>query len=492
MFSKTGLKRVRSLPTWMRTGEKPWSLATRLTAWYAASAFTLLLMATGYLYWALVTNFDREDDETLVDEIQILRKLLRDQPENASEIQEEVAGEWDARQYARIYSRILNEDGHTEIETPGMNERFAPNTFPLPVAAGVTPGRGSDIRALTGPIFRALAAEATVGLSHQSTRIIQVALERTYEKSLLAVYRRRMWLVLGFALLLCILGGDQIARRGIRPVAEITGTAQRIRSSTLHERIETHGLPAELATLAGTFNEMLDRLATSFARLSQFSADIAHELRTPINNIRGEAEVALGKSRSPEEYREVLGSCLEECGRLGRLIDSLLFLARAESPETQITKEPVDVGQELRLVRDFYEAAAAEAKITLAVETTETVKLDVARTLFHRAIGNLVANALNHTPPEGLVTMTMIKNDAAVHITVSDTGCGIPAINLPYLFDRFYRVDRARSSASGGAGLGLAIVKSIVTLHGGSVEIGSEVGHGTQVTLVLPCRMTHS
>lgn len=492
MFSKIGLDRVRSLPSRMRPAEKPWSLATRLTAWYAVSAFTLLLVATGFLYWALATNFDREDDEMLEDEIYILRKLLRDQPENISEIQEEAEGEWDARQYVRIYIRILNKDGHTEIETPGMSEGLAPNIFPLPIAADAVLGRGSDIRALTGPVFRALAAEATVGLSHQSTRIIQVALERTYGKALLAAYRRRMWFVLGFALLLCVLAGDRIARRGIRPVAEITETARRIRSSTLHERIEALGLPAELAALASTFNEMLDRLATSFGRLSQFSADIAHELRTPINNIRGEAEVALGKARSPEEYREVLGSCLEECGRLGRLIDSLLFLARAESPETQITKEPVDVGQELTIVQDFYEAAAAEAEVTLAVETTETVKIDVARTLFQRAVGNLVANALSYTPPGGLVTVTMTKDDAAVRIIVSDTGCGIPAVNLPYLFDRFYRVDRARSSASGGAGLGLAIVKSIVTLHGGSVEIVSEVGHGTQVTLALPCQMTNS
>src|SRR5262249_7366571 len=150
-------------------------------------------------------------------------------------------------------------------------------------------------------------------------------------------------------------------------------TTRRIRSTTLHERVELAGLPAELSVLAGTFNEMLDRLEESFTRLARFSADIAHELRTPVNNLRGEAEVALGKARAPEEYREVLGSCLEECGRLSRIIDSLLFLARAESPETQIAREWIDVGRELAVVRDFYEAAAGEAGVTLRLAAPQGI-----------------------------------------------------------------------------------------------------------------------
>src|SRR5262249_16434652 len=152
------------------------------------------------------------------------------------------------------------------------------------------------------------------------------------------------WLVLGIALVVCAFAGYHIARRGLRPLVEITATTRRIRSTTLSERLAGHGLPAELGELAATFNEMLDRLEGAVARLGRFSADIAHELRTPVNHLRGEAEVALSRPRSPEEYREVLGSGLEECVRLTRLIDSLLFLARAEVPETQITLEPLDVG----------------------------------------------------------------------------------------------------------------------------------------------------
>jgi two-component system heavy metal sensor histidine kinase CusS len=202
---------------------------------------------------------------------------------------------------------------------------------------------------------------------------------------------------------------------------------------------------------------MLDRLEESFKRLARFSADIAHELRTPVNNLRREAEVALGKSRSAEGYREVLGSCLEECARLSRIIDSLL-----------------------------YEAAAAEAGVTLRLICSDGMVANLDRTLFQRAVGNLVANALAHTPAGGIVTVAAGREDGAVTVNVTDTGCGIPEAHLPHVFDRFYRVDDARSTATGGVGLGLAIVKTIAGLHHGSAMIKSEVGKGTRVTLAFP------
>ena len=231
---------------------------------------------------------------------------------------------------------------------------------------------------------------------------------------------------------------------------------------------------------------MLDRLEESFGRLAQFSADIAHELRTPVNNLRGEAEVTLSRPRSVEEYRDVLGSNLEECVRLSRMIDSLLFLARAENPRTQIEKEPLSVGRELTAVQAFYEASAAEAGVRLAVAECGEMIVVANRPLLQRAVGNLVANALAHTPPGGTVALSAMSAEGMIRIEVLDTGCGIPAEHVPRLFDRFYRVDRARSSATGGVGLGLAIVKGIAELHGGSVTLTSGVGRGTCITLQLP------
>jgi two-component system heavy metal sensor histidine kinase CusS len=251
------------------------------------------------------------------------------------------------------------------------------------------------------------------------------------------------------------------------------------------ERLATAGLPAEVRVLAETFNAMLDRLEDAFARLTRFSADIAHELRTPVNAIRAEVEVALGRPRTADQYMESLALCLEGCGKLARLIDSLLFLARAEDPKTVLSTGPVDVGRELAAVRELFEPAAAEAGVRLAVETELGLVVPADRILLHRAIGNLVTNALTHTPSGGTVTLRACNADRAVRVEVADTGEGVAAEHLPYLFDRFYRADPARSGR-GGVGLGLAIVKGVMELHSGVAAVDSRPGVGTTVALTFP------
>ena len=272
----------------------------------------------------------------------------------------------------------------------------------------------------------------------------------------------------------------------MRPIESIGRTAERIRSTTLHERIGMVGLPAELSGLARTFNTMLDRLQDSFARISQFSDDVAHELRTPINNLRGEIEVALTKARSSEDYRELLGSCLEECARISRVIQSLLFLARAENTPEPLQRENIDVGKELAAVQEFYEAAAAEAGVDLRAPVTDDLWAPLDRTLFQQAVGNLVSNAITHTPKDGTVQITACGDQSWLKVSVMDTGCGIAPEHLPHVLDRFYRVDRARSGSRHNVGLGLAVVKSIVERHSGTIEIDSELERGTQATLLFP------
>jgi two-component system heavy metal sensor histidine kinase CusS len=460
------------------------SLAARLALWYAVSAFLLILGATAYLYAALEKNLEREDDGTILDQIQILRLLLREHPEDAAAIRQEVEVESSARQHARLFIRILSPDGRVVAETSGMAERLPARAFP----AASERHRGVPLRA-GKESFRVMSAVASLG-SPERSRVIQVAFDRSEEDKLLAEFRGRILPLLAISLLLCVAVGYEIARRGMKPVARISETAGRIRSTTLGQRLPAGEFPAELDALARTFNDMLDRLQESFERISRFSADIAHELRTPLANLRGEVEVTLGKPRSAEEYQETLSSFLEEAARLSRLIESLLFLARAEHPETQIQRERLDVATVLSGVREFYEAAAAESGVTLGLQAGSPVPAELDRPLLQRAVGNLVENALAHTARGGNVTLAASRDNGKVRIEVSDTGCGIAAEHLPRVFDRLYRVDRSRTAATGGTGLGLAIVKSIAELHGGSAEISSEVGKGTRVRLILPAEMT--
>lgn len=460
-----------------------WSLAAQLTFWYAVSSFLLVLGATGFLYWALHANLDREDDQHLANKVQTLQQLLRDRqagrPGGDDALRREVEAAPGAAPYARFLVRILDSEGGTLLASPGMAEELPADAFPPP--ADDPTGSGREAPSASGRSCRLVAVQADGGL------VVQVAFDQGDEEALLAGYRRNLYAVLAASLVICAVVSYLIARHGLRPLTRISAAAAGVRAATLHHRLGTDGLPAELFGLATTFNDMLGRLEDSFARLSRFSADIAHELRTPVNNLRGEAEVALGRARTPEEYREVLGSCLEECGRLARLIDSLLFLARAENPRTQIDRESVDVGRELEAVRDFHDAAATESGVRLTVHAPADLVVSADRMLLQRAVANLVANALAHTPAGGHVRLTGRADGTAVTVEVADTGPGIASEHLPHVFDRFYRADAARGGgATGRVGLGLAIVKSIAVLHGGTASIASGAGAGTRVTLTFP------
>ena len=490
-----------------------WSIVARLTTLYTLSAFGMLLLAAGFLHWTLVVNFHRQDAQFLADKVHLLRTILSKTPADTTDLQEEVEWETASLHFTKYYARVLDPDGQTLMETPGMSNILPVAMFPAPSdaarleshvvsrtlhgeqrflllsaiagSAGFQPAssRGQetsrqDASAPGGPLQRSNA-------STLQRFTVQVALDASPEDAFLQHYRHDLaWAVL-FGVLFSAVAGAFVARRGMKPLAELTQATDRISASQLHERIAGDGWPKELASLAKGFDRMLDRLEDSFQRLSQFSGDLAHELRTPINNLRGEAGVALSQSRTPEEYRRTLESSLEEYARLSSLIDNLLFLARADSPTTGITRVRCDARETIEAVRDFYEALAEDRGVELRCEGQGTVNADPV--LFRQAVSNLLSNALNHTPRGGQVLMRANpRNDGGLEVVVSDTGSGIAQEHLPRIFDRLYRADPARSNHPNGAGLGLAIVKSIMTLHGGTVEVQSEVGKGSRFTLVFP------
>jgi two-component system heavy metal sensor histidine kinase CusS len=458
-----------------------------MTLWYALSAFALITVATAALYSVLVDTMYQEDLRDLADNLNNARLLLRSAAPGEFTRSPLQRPSWAPPHQPEIYLRVLDSGARTLTETPGMgNELPSPSSAEL---ARITSPDGDkrDVLSRSGKPFMTLIVRVPGQSEPDPPQFMQVAMDREHAEYLLARYRERLWLVLGTSLVLCALVGYLIARSGMRPIQEISSMAARIRSTTLDERIQAHGLPAELAGLAETFNSMLDRLEQSFLHISHFSDDVAHELRTPINNLRGEIEVALSKARSGDEYREVLGSCLEECTRISRLIQTLLFLARSDNTADTIERERIDVGHELTKVEEFYGAAAMDAGVVLRVcDDGAGQCAEVNRTLFQQAIGNLVSNAIAHTRPGGTVTIRARADASQLIVSVSDTGCGIPPEHLPRVFDRFYRIDQARASSGQNVGLGLAVVKTIAARHGGHVDIDSEVGRGTEVRVVLP------
>ncbi|MBZ5551058.1 MAG: heavy metal sensor histidine kinase [Acidobacteriia bacterium] len=471
-----------------KVSSRSWSLATRLTTWYTVASLLLAVFTMGSLYWWLAAYLTQREDRVLIERVQVLRAILRDRPQAILELRQEVDlnSPIHRRDDVQVYVRLLDEHGQPSLTTEGMDALLPPRAFTLVVPVDSQPSHVTDVQSLEGTSYRALAARASVGGSGEKTWLVQAARDREHHKLLLANYRRGLLMMLAITVIACPLVAYFLARRGLQPVREISDTARHIGSATLSARIEAAGYPVELGTLADTFNAMLDRLEDSFRRISQFSADIAHELRTPIHNLRGEAEVTLSRARSIDEYKEALTSCLEETVRLSDLIGRLLFLARAENPGTQLERENVNLTEELAAVREYYANAASEAGVALSTAAGGDVVVAVDRGLLRGAIANLVANSLTHTPPGGSITLAAQVDDGHARIEVCDTGTGIPTQDLPRVFDRFYRADRSRSSQPGNMGLGLAIVKGIVTLHGGQTAIESEVGKGTRVTLTFP------
>jgi two-component system heavy metal sensor histidine kinase CusS len=262
----------------------------------------------------------------------------------------------------------------------------------------------------------------------------------------------------------------------------MTESLHRIGPDQLKQRIGSTGWPRELQPLAIAFDQMLKRLDDSFTRLSQFSADLAHELRTPIANMLGETQVALTRDRTATEYRETLESTVAECERLSRIVDNLLFVARVDAASEPIARKQFDARAEVEKIAEFYQTVADDRHVTIRCSGNGQIYADPD--LFERAVGNLLDNALRFTPENGSIQIALCQHEADFEVAISDNGCGIAAEHLPRVFDRFYRAESSRGSD--GAGLGLALVKSIVDLHGGSALIESELGRGTTVKLVFP------
>ncbi len=466
---------------------KQWSIAARLTVLYTLSAFGILFLALSFLYWEISDDLHNQEDRSLVDEITTLRAIIGEHPNEPELLQAEVEVESTVRPFTKYYARILDEAGQVVItQTPGMNAVISsPTVFPPPLHVSESLRRGTKWKGPDGRTYLCTAARAQLGFSRQHRRVIQLALEVTEQEEMLIRYRDWLLVVLAAGVVGSGLVGSGIARRGLRPLQAITEAAQKITAAQLNERISPRAWPKELTMLATEFDEMLARLQATFSRLSQFSADIAHELRTPINNLMGEVDVALSRGRTADEYRLVLESSLEECGRLSRMIDSLLFLARAENTELKVQTSWFDATKEIRAVLDFYDALAAEGGVELESQGASALHGDVI--LFRRALSNLLGNALRYTPSGGKILISIRnESDQRVEVRIADSGSGIPAEHLTKIFDRFYRVDPSRSRHPEGTGLGLAIVKSIMDLHGGTVSAESEVGKGTTFTLTFP------
>lgn len=297
-------------------------------------------------------------------------------------------------------------------------------------------------------------------------------------------FNRNLSLILTMTGLLTLFAAWLGVHRGHAPLRLLSESIRSIKAEQLDFRLETTTLAPELKPLADAFNQMISRLEDSFSRLSHFSADIAHELRTPLSNLATQTQVSLGRARSPEEYREILYSNLEEQERLTKMVNDMLLLAQSENGLLKYTWETIELMEQVQAAVEFFQALADESNVKISVQGEKTSIL-ADKSMLRRVISNLLSNAIRYTPENQTIDITVRSEDGLAQMTIANPGSPIPPEHLPKLFDRFYRVDPSRQRHSEGAGLGLAIVKSIVEAHDGTISASSECGY-TIFTVLLP------
>ncbi|PUA47428.1 two-component sensor histidine kinase [Pseudomonas protegens] len=327
------------------------------------------------------------------------------------------------------------------------------------------------------------AARAMSLRNGEQVRVI-LSLDRSNDQALLSAYLRSTVIALPLLLLLIGIGAWRLVQRGLQPLQQFTRVAAKVTTQDLTHRLNLERLPRELAELGQGFNVMLHRLDGGVQRLSQFSDDLAHELRSPISNLMGKAQVTLSRERPPEEYKAVLESSIEELERVTRIVADMLFLAQVSQPASQARFTRVSLAEEARRVMDLFALSAEDKQLALELSGDAWVQGD--RLMIQRAISNLLSNAIRHCPEQGRITLRIERQLQDVSLAVGNPGPGIAACHLPHLFERFYRVDSSRTRAEGGTGLGLAIVRSIMNLHQGRTEVASDPQHLTEFRLVFP------
>ena len=336
-----------------------------------------------------------------------------------------------------------------------------------------------------GRAYRGIAA-TTPSASGLPAYKVALAMDLAHHREFMAAFHHILWAALALGVAMSSLLGWLAARSGLAPIRAIANAARGISAEQLDARLPTEQVPVEIQDMVLSFNEMLARLEGSFKRLSEFSSDIAHELRTPVSNLMTQTQVAVSIDRSADEYREILYSNLEEYDRLARMVADMLFIAKTDNRLLTPRNEEVDINAEIDQLIDFYQALADEQGVRIAHSGTSQISGDTL--MIRRALSNLLSNAIRHTPRGGTVSIAVeASGQSETQIHVKNTGEAIAAEHLPRLFDRFYRIDPARTRASEGAGLGLAIVKSIVEAHGGRIAVTSGDGV-TDFVMAMPAR----
>ncbi len=460
------------------------TLRFKLTLWYVAILGVTLCAFSLFLYLTLSKGLHRSLDNKLRTTAEVIAASIR-RPfgpgPSLADIDQIMREHFGIRPLGR-FVQVLDETGKRSsnirnVDIPMSMETLERVSKGETVFETVTVAK-EKIRLVTLPIFE---KGRMVGIVQVGSPLEEI------EEAL-----RQLLLILLVAvpsvLILAVVGGLFLANKALRPVDEITNTARKIGSSgDLSQRIRLKKkVNDEIGRLAATFNEMIAKVENSFQQIKRFTADASHELKTPLTILRGEIEVGLKRLRTPEEYQKILASNLEEVKHMSRMVEDLLTLARADMGALELRKEVVDLGGLVREVWEEVRLWAEDKGVELLFQEDGEARVMGDRGRLRQLALNLIDNAIKYTPSGGRVELRVVRDGDEVTFSVADTGEGIPPEDLQRIFERFYRVDKARSRQRGGTGLGLSICKWIAEAHGGRISAESELGRGSKFHVSFP------
>ena len=450
---------------------RPASLALRLTVSIGA-VITLVLLSFGWIIERSIdTHFIQQDVDELNALVQAVAQSLSEPLPGATtdDLKRRLAGAISGHHNAQF--RLSDSSGTVIYATITRGLDGFARLIPSADAINIDTVKMWQDK---GQTYRGAAVQLMpTGVLDDKPLTLAVATDIGFHLHYLESFRTYLQLITLVACLIAILATWFAVYQGHAPLRRISAEIRRIKSDRLSIRLAPNTVPVELTELAVSFNDMLDRIEEGFQRLANFSADIAHELRTPITNLRTQTEVVLSQPRDAEQYQEILYSNLEEYERMAKMVSDMLFLAQADNNQLQAEQIEVNVRTEVQMLFDYFEAWAEERSVSLLCQGP-ALCVQGDRLMIRRALSNLLSNAIRYTPAGQAVTVTLVAHsDATVIIRVENPGLTINPEHLPKLFDRFYRADPSRQRTGDGAGLGLAIVKSIIDAHGGTITAKS-------------------
>ena len=458
-------------------------LDVRMALWYTVTFLTMIILIFGFLDYRFRRNLLKQIDRMLADEAQ---EIIKEGPKNSGGVNDQLKkyeGVVSNRRYYPIAFQLLDQKGRiifSSLTLPGLafpKVSLDHNSYQKTVNTTVDVPQGeSPFRSCTY-FYRE---------NGKLKYVVQIAtylltMEKTIEN-----FRGHLFTAFLLAFIFGSIGGWFLSRKSLRPIDKITATTKRITASNLSERLPFQGSDDDLDRLVKTINQMMERLEESFQKLSRFTADAAHELRTPLAALKGETEVLLSRKRSSEDYQEALTNNLERLDFLTKLVNDLLILSQADEGKASLKIENLNFSELLKELYEAFTILAMQKKISFTFSASEEVSINGDSIKLKQLFSNLIDNAIKYTPDGGDISLIVQPGKDQVIVVLKDTGIGIPSDDLPHIFDRFYRVDTSRSRLSGGVGLGLSICQWIVKAHHGTIDVKSQPHQGTTFTLILP------